>query len=131
MFSYVIIFLATIGFAFQSAAAAAEKENLAEVYKELEQVSKQDNLSGESWLLFLKKVDNLCDQKQDYCEFFYMLDSSVLMFEKDEYGDDGQCERTQANVEAYFRKSLPKQKEQVLSVVKKLCPKAHENLKKN
>jgi hypothetical protein len=129
MFTYIIIFLATVGFAVQT--TAAEKENLAEVYKELENVSKQVNLTGESWLLFLKKVDSLCDQKQEYCEFYYMLDSSTLMFEKDEYGDDGQCERTQANVEAYFRKSLPDQKKQVLSVVEKLCPKAQENLKKN
>lgn len=129
MFSYIIIFLAIVGFSFQT--TATEKDNIAEVYKELENVSQQANLTGESWLLFLKKVDNLCDQKQEYCEFYYMLDSSTLMFEKDEYGDDGQCERTQANVEAYFRESLRDQKKQVLSVVKKLCPKAQENLKKN
>lgn len=105
---------------------ASAKSDFKFLFKELDKLSLDHQLTATKWKEFVNKVDNLCEEDRGYCEVFYMFESANLMFEKDEYQDQGQCERTKVNVEAYFRNEFPKQKQQVLNIVKKLCPEAQK-----
>lgn len=97
------------------------KGNLNPYFKSLSELSQQQTVKVEEWKNFVNKVDKACDKVNSVCEFFYMLESSLVLFDDDEYHDGGQCERAKSNVESYFANQFPTQKSQVLSIVEKLC----------
>lgn len=95
--------------------------DLSAVFSELKVLSGKATVTEMEWKGFIDKVDKMCDVDKKVCEFFYMLESSLILFEEDMYQDDGQCERTKSNVEVYFANQFPSQKVQVLTVVGKFC----------
>lgn len=97
------------------------KSGLPGVFSELKTLSGKATVSELEWKGFVDKVDKMCDVDKKVCEFFYMLESSLVLFEEDVYQDGGQCERAKSNVEVYFANQYPSQKTQVLAVVDKLC----------
>lgn len=101
--------------------AIMAKANLDPYFKTLSDLSKQQELKADEWKNFVNQVDKDCDKNSSFCEFYYMLESSMILFDEDEYKDGGQCERAKVNVETYFANQFPTQKNQVLSIVEKIC----------
>lgn len=107
--------LAGIGF-------ADEVNQPKEFYLELQKLSQNKNLTKKSWLDYISKVDAHCEKVKKNCEFFFMVESSLVMFEKDDYDDGGQCDRAQSNVELHFNGQLKEQEAQVKTIIDRLCP---------
>lgn len=108
---------------------SVEKKMLGSLFQELDSMANHQSLAKEQWINYIKKVDGLCDKKQEYCDYYYKIQSSLVMFESDSHKDQGQCGRAKQNVESHFRGTLNKQKKQVLSIIEKLCPRDNDIIK--
>lgn len=97
------------------------KADLTLIFTTLAQLNQKKAVSVEEWKGFVDQVDKACEKDKRVCEFYYMLESSLVLFEEDEYQDGGQCERAKSNVELNFSNQFPTQKKQVLAIVDKLC----------
>lgn len=116
LFNLKVFLLTTIAVVFVNA-----KTDLNLIFTSLAQLNQKKTLTSDEWKGFVDQVDSVCEKDKKVCEFYYMLESSLVLFEDDEYQDGGQCERAKSNVEFNFSNQFPTQKKQVLAIVDKLC----------
>lgn len=116
LFNVKVFFLAVVASIFLQA-----KADFNLIFTTLTQLSQKKTLTSDEWKSFVDQVDKVCEKDKRVCEFYYMLESSLVLFEDDEYKDGGQCERAKSNVELNFSNQFPTQKKQVLAIVDKLC----------